>query len=298
MYRLRTALLSCALLLTATVAHSTPITDPLSATTLATPKLVASEPAVASSSSNMEDTDAASDKQASSILSPGARPVTSIRPLSTVGAAVSVGTLGIGAQVAMPLSQRTNLRVEGNFFSYNSANYSNNGIDYTGTLKLRSAEALLDWFPFGGSFHLSPGAQLYSGLGASATLAVASGQSFSLNNISYISSSTSPVTGTARLTTNVAAPMFTFGWGNLVSRREHGHFSVPVELGFVYQGAPKVSIVLAGNACDSSGLNCRNVTTDAAIQSNLAAQQKIVSDDIGKYFRFYPVISIGFGYKF
>jgi hypothetical protein len=249
------------------------------------------------SSSNTPDTEAPSAKPANAVVGSGSRPATSsTRPFSTVGIAASVGTLGIGGQAAFPLSQRTNLRAEGNFFSYNSATYSNGGIDYTGTLKLRSAEALLDWFPFGGSFRLSPGVQLYSGLGASATLAVPSGQSFTLNHVSYYSSAAVPVTGNAKLTTNVAAPMFTFGWGNIAPR--HGHISVPVELGFVYQGAPKVSIALAGKACDTPNLNCRDVTTDTKLQSNLTAQQKIVSDDIGQYFRFYPVISIGFGYQF
>jgi hypothetical protein len=261
-------------------------------------KLSTSE-SIFSSSSNTADVEAASPDQPSPALSPGARLVNSTaRPFSTVGAAVSVGTLGIGGQVATPLSQRTNLRAGGNFFSYGGATYNNDGIDYTGTLKLRSAAALLDWFPFGGSFRLSPGVQFYSGLNASATLAVPFGETFTLNHVSYASSSIVPVTGTAALTTNAVAPMFTFGWGNLVPRSEHGHFSVPFELGFAYQGAPKVSVALVGKACDPSGLNCRDVTTDTGIQSNLAAQQKIVSDDIGQYFRFYPVVSIGFGYKF
>jgi hypothetical protein len=272
------------------------------AQTQTSPKLFALEPAIAafsSSTNDVADTEAASGKPANTAVGSGNSVVTSTtRPFSTVGVAVSVGTLGIGGQAAFPLSQRTNLRAEGNFFSYNSATYTNDGIDYTGTLKLHSAEALLDWFPFGGSFRLSPGVQFYSGVGASATLAVPPGQSFTLNHVSYISSAAVPVTGTATLTSNVAAPMFTFGWGNIVPRHEHSHISIPVELGFVYQGAPKVSIVLAGRACDTSTLNCRDVKTDTGIQSNLAAQQKIVSDDIGQYFRFYPVVSIGFGYKF
>jgi hypothetical protein len=271
-----------------------------SAQTPASPKLFASALAIeASSSSNPTGAEAPSGAQAEPNPTPANRlAMASSRPFSTAGVAVSVGTLGIGGQAAFPLSQRTNLRAQGNFFSYNSATYSNDGINYTGALKLRSVEALLDWFPFGGSFRLSPGVQLYNGLGASATLAVSSSQSFTLNHVSYISSAAVPVTGTAKLTTNVAAPMFTFGWGNIVPRHEHSRISIPFELGFVYQGAPKASIALAGKACDPSGLNCRDVTTDSAIQSNLAAQQKIVSDDIGQYFRFYPVVSIGFGYKF
>jgi hypothetical protein len=269
------------------------------AQTPVSPKLFASAPEVAafsSSTSDTTDTEAASERQASPIPGSGNRLATSTRPFSTVGVAVSAGTLGVGGQAAMPLSQRTNLRVEGNFFSYNGATYTNDGINYTGTLKLRSIEALLDWFPFGGSFRVSPGVQLYSGPSAAANLAVPSGQSFTLNHTSYVSSTSVPVTGNAALTTRAASPMFTFGWGNIAPR--HGHISVPLELGFVYQGAPKVSMALAGKACDFSGLNCRDAATDAGIQSNLAAQQKIVSDDIGQYFRFYPVISIGFGYKF
>ncbi len=231
-------------------------------------------------------------------LTTGGRPdvTVPVRPFSALGLAFSVGTGGLGGQVATPLSRRTSLRAGASFFSYDSATYTNDGIDYNGTLKLRSAEALLDWFPWGGSFRLSPGVQLYNGLNATGKLAVPAGQSFRLNGVSYVSSTVDPVTGDGRLTTRAAAPMFTLGWGNLVSRR--GHWSVPIELGFVYQGVPRVSLALAGSACDSTGAFCRGISSDPTIQSNVAAQQKIVSDDAARYFRFYPVVSIGIGYKF
>jgi len=252
--------------------------------------------ATSSSSSLDRDSEAVPASQVNAVLNSAKPSSGSVRPFSTAGVAVTVGFLGIGGQVAVPLSERTNLRGEGNFFSYNSATYTNNGISYKGTLKLRSAEMLLDWFPFHGSFRLSPGVQMYNGLNAAATLAVPHGQSFTLNHTDYYSSTANPITGTALLTTRKAAPMFTLGWGNIVPR--HGHFSIPFEVGFVYQGAPKVTLTLAGQACDYNGLNCRNAATDPGIQANLAAQQKIVSDDVGKYFRFYPIISSGISYKF
>lgn len=253
--------------------------------------------AAASSSSSLDsDSDAAPAAQANAILNSAKLSSGSIRPFSTAGVAVTVGFLGIGGQVAVPLSERTNLRGEGNFFSYNSATYTNDGISYKGDLKLRSAEMLLDWFPFHGSFRLSPGVEIYNGLNVSASLAVPPGQSFTLNNTGYYSSATNPITGTALLTTRKAAPMFTFGWGNIVPR--HGHISVPLEMGFIYQGAPKVALTMAGDACNYNGANCRPAATDSGIQANLAAQQKVVSDDVGKYFRFYPVFSLGFSYKF
>lgn len=253
--------------------------------------------ATASSSSSLDpDADTVPASQANAVLN-SAKPASGpVRPFSTAGVAVTVGFLGIGGQVAVPLSERTNLRGEGNFLSYNSATYNNDGISYKGSLKLRSAEMLLDWFPFHGSFRLSPGVEIYDGLSASASLSVPPGHSFTLNHTDYYSSATNPITGTALLTTRKAAPMFTWGWGNIVPR--HGHISVPLEMGFIYQGAPKVALTLAGNACDSPGVNCRPAATDSGIQSNLAAQQKVVSDDVGKYFRFYPVVSLGFSYKF
>lgn len=58
------------------------------------------------------------------------------------------------------------------------------------------------------------------------------------------------------------------------------------------------SIALAGKTRDPARLDCRDLATETGIESNLAEQQKIVSDDVGQYFQFYPVISIGFGYKF
>lgn len=259
-------------------------------------KLLASEPAISAVSSSTTSTE--KGRSTSRVISPANHSITSVRPFSTVGVAVSVSTLGIGGQAAMPLSQKTNLRAEGNFLSYNGATFTYDGIKYSGALKLRSAEMLLDWFPFGGSFHLSPGVQLYSGFNASGNLSVPAGESFTLNDTWYTSSTANPVTGTGKLTTRAAAPMFTLGWGNLVPRREHRRLSIPIDVGFVYQGAPTVALTLAGSACDDLNLHCRDVKTDSGIQSNLAAQQKIASDNARKYFQFYPVISIGFSYKF
>ena len=65
--------------------------------------------------------------------------------------------LGPGVQVATPLSQRTNLRFGFNMFNYNRT-FDKDGISYRGQMNWRSAEAHLDWFPFGGGFHFSPGA--------------------------------------------------------------------------------------------------------------------------------------------
>ena len=90
--------------------------------------------------------------------------------------------------------------------------------------------------------------------------------------------------------------MATFGWGNLVPRN-HSHFSAPVELGVAFQGSPKATLNLAGNVCDSPGVNCRSVASDPTVQSNIVAEQTKVNNSLS-FFKAYPIISVGFGYSF
>jgi hypothetical protein len=211
--------------------------------------------------------------------------------ISRVGIGVKISTLGPGIEAAYELSPRLNVRGGFNDFSY-GVNSTNNGIRYNGTLTLRSAQASLDWF-FWHSLHLSPGLVFYNGNRASAT-ASAIGQSFTLNNITYLSNPATPITGTGTVKFSRVGPSIMFGVGNLVPR---GHrFSISFEIGGVYQGSPNVTLNLTGSACDPTGTNCRNVATDPGIQSNVQAQQTKYNSDISR-FKFWPVISLGFGFK-
>jgi hypothetical protein len=106
-----------------------------------------------------------------------------------------------------------------------------------------------------------------------------------------------PVRGTGKIDFNRAAPLVTVGWGNLVSRKESKHFSVPVELGVAFQGSPKATLNLAGNVCNDDGTECRNVTTNSSVQSNIVSEQSKINNSM-RFFKVYPIISIGFGYKF
>lgn len=257
---------------------------------------IAETPAAAASSYSSSVDPASAPAAAAGGAITIAQPVRTFRPFSTVAVGVSVSTLGIGAEVATPLAQRLNLRVQSHFFPY-SGQFSTDGVTYNADLKLRSAIASVDWFPFHGSFHVSPGVQLYGGLKATANALVPAGQTFTLNDTDYTSSAADPIHGTGSVTARSVAPAFTFGWGNLVSRKEHGHFSVPVELGFIYQGAPKVNLAFAGVGCDSQN-ECGDMATEPEAQANLAAEQKKANDNAAKYGQFYPIISVGFGFKF
>ncbi|HKR27968.1 MAG TPA: hypothetical protein VJS11_10945 [Acidobacteriaceae bacterium] len=204
-----------------------------------------------------------------------------------------VGMLGVGIQAAVPLAGHFNLSGGMNFFSYNDA-LTIDGLHYNANLRLRSAEASLDWFPLGG-FHISPGALLYDGNQITGNANVPGGQFFKLNDVNYMSSTTDPVSGTGSLKFNKAAPKLTVGFGNMLPRNGR-HFSVPVELGFAYQGDPKVLLSLKGTACDQTGVNCQSVTSPE-IQANIAGQEQKLHSDVSPA-RFLPIFSVGFAANF
>ena len=211
------------------------------------------------------------------------------------GIGFTTSLLGIGADVAIPVTRRSNVRVGFSTFNY-SHTFDKDGVGYTGKLGLRSVQALYDFFPLGGGFHVSPGALLYNGNGISANATVPGGNSFSLGSSDYVSSASNPITGNGKIQFNKAAPMFLIGFGNL-ARRSERHFGMTFDIGAVYQGAGRTTLNFTGSACDSSGLNCQDITTDPSFQSSVLAEQNKINHSVAP-FKFYPVISIGFGYKF
>jgi hypothetical protein len=213
------------------------------------------------------------------------------------GIGVKVSLLGGGVEAAARVTNRTNVRAGFNMFSY-SRGFNKDGIAYDGQIGFKTIEAHYDIFPFTGGFHVSPGVLVYAGTPISATASVPAGQSFSLGDVQYTSGNSTgqaAITGNGTIKFNRAAPMFTVGWGNLVSRKETKHFSIPVELGVAFQGSPKAALALAGTACDSAG--CYDAATDPTFQSNVQSEQAKINNSMS-FFKVYPIISVGFGYKF
>jgi hypothetical protein len=214
---------------------------------------------------------------------------------SSLGVGVKVSLLGAGIEAATPLTYHTNLRFGFNAFSY-SRGFTNDGIGYNADLSFRSFETHFDWFPFAGGFHLSPGLMVYNGNQIKANATVPGGQSFTLGGTGYISDVANPITGAGKIGFNTVGPMVTVGWGNLVPRKNK-HISVPFEIGVLFQGSPQATLNLVGNACDSTGANCHNIGTDTTFQNNVIAQQNKLNNDMS-FFKVYPIVSLGFGYKF
>ena len=213
---------------------------------------------------------------------------------SGVGIGAKMSTLGAGIEVAAQVTQRMNVRGGFNEFRY-SRDFHKSGISYSGELTLRSVTANLDFYVVG-PLHLSPGLLLYNGNRGSADATVTGGQTFSLGGVTYLSNPANPVTGNGKLRLNKVAPEFLIGFGNLVPRSGR-HFTVNFEFGAVYQGPPSVKLNLNGSVCTPRGTNCVNPAADPIVLSNIKAEESKLNHDLSP-FKFYPVISLGFGYRF
>ena len=217
------------------------------------------------------------------------------RTSSKMGIGVKASLLGVGVETAVPLAGKLNLRAGFNAINYNRS-FTKDGITYAGNLRWRSGEASMDWFPFGGAFHFSPGFIFYDGNKATANANVPGGQNFTLSGTTYQSNAADPVKGTGKLSFDKVAPTFRFGFGNLIPRSGR-HWGLLFELGAAYQGSPHAALNLAGTACSPSGTNCVNAATDPGVQTSVTAEQAKLNHDLS-FFKFYPLISLGLGFNF
>ena len=245
--------------------------------------------------SRIESADADLNPPLEHLQTPPAVKPSALESAGKIGIGVKLSSLGVGFEAAVPVMSRANIRAGVNIFEYDRT-LSQDGVSYVGKLSFRSSEAYFDWFPFGGSFHLSPGVMLYNGNKITANASVPPNQTFSFNGQDYSSDPNDPLRGDAKLDFKRVAPAFLVGWGNLAPRGRR-HWSIPVEFGAIYQNVPRLLLNFSGSACDSGGVNCQPVASDPSFQSNLQAERDKLNHDLAP-FKFYPVISIGFGYKF
>lgn len=211
------------------------------------------------------------------------------------GIVAKASMLGVGGDVGVSITPFFNVRAGFTGLNF-SHGFNNSGIHYDGTLRFRSAEALVDITPLGDWFHISPGLLMYNGNKIIAAATVPGGQTFDLGGASFISNPNNPIHGSGLLTVNKTAPMVMFGFGNPIPH--HHRFTFFHDFGIVFQGQPKTTLNLAGSACDPvTGLACVDAATDPTIQTQVKAEQDKINKDTS-IVKFYPVASFGIGFRF
>ncbi len=214
--------------------------------------------------------------------------------LPRFGVQAKVSTLGVGAEAATAVTSRSNVRFGFNAFSL-GLDRTRDGISYNGTLRLRSVQAMFDYYIFRG-FHAGGGVLLYNGNKLDANASVPGGRAFTLGGTRLVSDPANPVTGLAKLAGNKASGMILLGVGNPLPR-DGRRFTVNFDFGVVFHGSPGANLNLSGGACDAAGQNCVNAATNPSIQSLVQAERAKWIRDLEPY-KYYPVVSIGFGYRF
>jgi len=214
---------------------------------------------------------------------------------SHIGIGVKGSTLGVGVDVAAKIAEKANVRVGFNTFTLNH-DFDSDGITIAAQLKLQSVDAHFDWFPSGGGFHTCPCVTLHNGSEVTGTATVPGNKKFTLGNEDLISNPANPVGGNAQVSFEKVAPSVLLGWGNLIPRGDR-RWSIEFELGVIYSRQPTASLTLTGSACSSNGTNCRSIASDAGLQNDVKTQVDKINRDLSPL-KAYPVMSLGFGFKF
>ena len=239
------------------------------------------------------------DSGNSNCAGPAATPAPSTKaggssPRGQVGVGVRLSLLGAGAEAAVSFARHFDVRGGFNYFSY-GRDFTHDGVTYHGQLDLRSGEAHLDWSPLGQWFHLSPGLLIYNGNKLSGKANVPGNTTFTLGGTTYLSDPADPIGGNGKVEFRKVSPTAMIGFGSLVPR--HKHFSVTSDLGVVFQGQARTTLGFTGSACAPDGSNCVNAATDPTVQANVLAEQVKINNKLSS-FKYYPVLSFGFGYRF
>lgn len=223
-----------------------------------------------------------------------------VRPFRQWAVSANIGSTGIGFETATPLARHFNLRMGASFFGF-TTNIEDSGWHYDLDFKLRSGQAQMDYYPWVGGvgFHISPGISFHQN-GGFANIYVPGGQRFDIGDGTYTSSTADPVTGKATFNyDNHVAPMVSIGFGNMIPRNGR-HWSIPVEIGGIFTGAPKFGLDVNGSVCTTiqGHFLCDKIANDAQAQSDLVTQRQDVQNTMNDYARVYPVVKVGFAWNF
>ena len=236
---------------------------------------------------------------------------------------LKAGTLGIGIDASMPLSDHFNIRGNINGLTYSrtlndlvpssmQSDFDAFGGNADGEINFLTAGILVDYYPFErAQFRLSAGVY-YNGneIGITGN-GSSSSEPYDINGKFYKLTGTATATGNSVL--DKAAPYIGIGWGN---RGNQSGWSWSLDIGAMYQNIPSVdgSLSLGTgavlNEVDAAGNPVAGgvtYTTSAVDQANLKKEfdtelaklnQQIKDDENANYLKFWPVVMIGITYSF
>ena len=203
--------------------------------------------------------------------------------LAQVAVTGDVGTTGLGLHLSIPVQTNLNARIGFNYLNYSYSDKTSD-VNYDFKLKLKTLDALLDWFPMDGAFRVSAGI-VYNGNKIDATGKSSSAGTYTLNGNTYTSASVGTING--NIDFRKVAPYLGIGWGNALAKDKG--WGLSSDIGVLFQGSPNTS--LSNSGCTLPASQCSTLNTDVAAE-NVKLRDTVSS------FKAYPVLRAGVSYKF
>jgi hypothetical protein len=190
--------------------------------------------------------------------------------------AARAGTPGIGWEFLVEVSGHIHVRTGASYFTYNRTDETTGedlDLDVESNARLFSLAALVDLYPWTrGGVRLSGGVLYNGNLGDVSATAVAP---YQIGERTFTPEEIGTLDG--ELSFSTLAPYLGIGFGNLASPKRR--VGVALDLGVIYHRRPVVKL-------GGSGLVAPTAEQAPQVEDNLSS------------FRFFPVLSIGIGYRF
>jgi hypothetical protein len=200
-----------------------------------------------------------------------------------IGLTGEVGTTGIGFHASLPVKPQLNARVGFGYLGY-SYSGNTNGVDYDMSLRAKTYDALLDWYPNEDSAFRVTAGLAYNGNKIDVHAKPNALGSYTVNGNTYSAVDVGQVTG--KVDFGKVSPYLGIGWST--GRKEKG-WSVSSDIGVLFQGSPNTELNVSG--CKAPEPVCSQFRAD------VARERSALNDEVSR-FKLYPVLRIGLNYKF
>lgn len=216
-------------------------------------------------------------------LALGALLFTPAAQADAVGVSLGGGTAGVGLHLSVPLASSVNARLGLNYMRYN-LDIDSDDIEYRMKLKFQSFDALVDWFPFEGSFRVT-GGLMYNNNKFTGYGRPNSNGTYTINGNTYSAATVGQIDG--QIDFRRMAPYLGVGWDT--GRAAAKGWGFTADVGMMFQGRPRSS--LSHSNCTAAAPVCQQLARD------IDAENASFGDDASSY-RIFPILRAGAIYRF
>ena len=200
------------------------------------------------------------------------------------GLGFKVGSTGLGLELTRSLTDTINLRGSYNFFEIDE-DINDTEVNYDGEFRKNSIGLLADWHPWDGDFRLSAGIYYHFDNEINIVATPTTSASFIFNDTVFDATNIGSVDGDIGF--KRTTPYLGIGWGNAAQPEQR--FAYILEFGVQFQDSPSAN--LAASNCTLPLNGCAEL--DAAVLAEVIELEHEIND-----FKLWPVLSIGFSYRF